>query len=198
MFPYDWTRTFSTNSKNEVWTNCVSLIYIKFVEAQCLFLLKNTLISFLVLQEKLLLSDSLWIEGKQCTNIIVKWFPHVTPRCWDTSFTNIPVNLTQTVAQMHTYLLQYSYSVLFPREGCSKDLASILLPLSRNCVIPGGCGQSNEQGLKNPSDEDNGILLGDKEVHHWQNKQPMHHQAANHRDGIETQFLPNGWRVIHF
>lgn len=132
------------------------------------------------------------------TNTIVKWLPHSFQMLRDTSFKITAVNLTQAVVQIQIYLLQYHCRVLFLRESCSKDLAGILLHLSRNYVIPGGRGQSDEQGLKNASDEDNGILLGDKEVHHWQNKQPMHHQAANHRNGIETQFLPNGRRVIHF
>lgn len=104
----------------------------------------------------------------------------------------IPVNWTETIVQIQIHLLHYSNSVFVPRGSCSKDLANILLDLSRNSVIPGGCGQSNEQGLKDPSDENNGILLGDEEVHHWQNKQPMHHQAAHHRNGVETQLLPNG------
>lgn len=102
------------------------------------------------------------------------------------------MNWTETIVQIQIHLLHYSNSVFVPRGSCSKDLANILLDLSRNSVIPGGCGQSNEQGLKDPSDENNGILLGDEEVHHWQNKQPMHHQAAHHRNGVKTQLLPNG------
>lgn len=74
----------------------------------------------------------------------------------------------------------------------------MLRDTSRDRVIPGGGGQSNEQGLKDPSDEDDRILLGDKEVHHWQDEQPVHNQAAHHGNGIETQLLPNGRGVVHF
>lgn len=126
------------------------------------------------------------------TNIIVQWLPHNFQMLRHTFFKFIPVNWTETIVQTQIYLLHYGNSVLFPRGSWSKALASILLDLSRNSIIPGGCGQSNEQGLKDPSDKDNGILLGDEEVHHWQDEESVHHQAAHHRNGIETQLLPNG------
>lgn len=63
--------------------------------------------------------------------------------------------------------------------------------------LPGGGGQGDEQSLQDSSDIDNGTLLGDEEVHGWQDEEAVEHQTHYHRNGVKAQLLSHGGGVVH-
>ncbi len=65
------------------------------------------------------------------------------------------------------------------------------------CVVPGGRGQWDEQGLQDSSDVDDGALLGDEEVHAGQDEETVQNEAHHHSDGVKAQLLPHRGRVAH-
>lgn len=63
--------------------------------------------------------------------------------------------------------------------------------------IPGGCSQSSDECLQQPSNENEGVLLGDDKVQCRQDNGGMDEQAGNYCDCVHSQLATHSCEVIH-